>query len=237
MVHGLARFVTSPWVTAWLLFGAMFFLMTEMSTPGVGLPGFLGTLCLLLFFWGQSCNGNVHWLEILLFVVGLAFVALEVFVLPGTGVLGLGGVGMIFTAIVLATQTFIIPRTREEFSRLPVSLSMVFAAIAGFVVALFLFRKYLSQMPVFKRLMLHSPGSDDSLRDIDQREALVNWDHLMGQAGRTVTPLVPAGKAKFGQEVIDVVSDGALIEPDQPIVVIRVSGNHVVVRLEDEQRS
>jgi membrane-bound ClpP family serine protease len=217
------------------LFGAMFFLMTEMSTPGVGLPGFLGTLCLLLFFWGQSCNGNVHWLEILLFVVGLAFVALEVFVLPGTGVLGLGGVGMIFTAIVLATQTFIIPRTREEFSRLPVSLSMVFAAIAGFLVALFLFRKYLSHMPVFKRLMLHSPGSDDSLRDIDQREALVNWDHLMGQQGRTVTPLVPAGKAKFGHEVIDVVSDGPLIEPNQPIVVTSVSGNHVVVRLEDEQ--
>ncbi len=233
-VHGLARLVTSPWVTAWLLFGAMFFLMTEMSTPGVGLPGFLGTLCLLLFFWGQSCNGNVHWLEVLLFVVGMAFVALEVFVLPGTGVFGLGGVGMIFVAIVLATQTFILPRTQEEFSRLPVSLSMVFAAVAGFLVALFFFRKYLTQMPVFKRLMLHSPSSDDSLKNIDEREALVNWNHLLGQHGKTVTPLVPAGKAKFGQEVIDVVSDGQLIEPNQSVVVMEVSGNHVVVRLDDE---
>lgn len=233
-VHGLARFVTSPWVTAWLLFGAMFFLMTEMSTPGVGLPGFLGTLCLLLFFWGQSCNGNVHWLEVLLFVVGLGFVALEVFVLPGTGVLGLGGVGMIFVAIVLATQTFIIPRTPEEFARLPVSLSMVFAAIAGFFFALVLFRKYLTQMPVFKRLMLHSRDTDEALKDIDQREALVNWNYLLGQHGTTVTPLVPAGKAKFGTNVIDVVSDGQLIEPNRPVVVLRVSGNHVLVRPEDE---
>ena len=87
---------------------------------------------------------------------------------------------MIFVSIVLATQTFFIPRTPEEFARLPVSLSMVFAAVAGFLAALFLFRKYLSQMPVFKRLMLHSPSSDESLHDLEQRESLVTWNHLMG---------------------------------------------------------
>ncbi len=232
-VRNLARFLTSPWVTAWLLFGAMFFLMTEMSTPGVGLPGFLGTLCLLLFFWSQSCNGNVHWLEVLLFVVGVGFVLLEFFVLPGTGVFGLGGVGMIFVSIVLAMQTFIIPRTSEEYAQLPVSLSMIFAAIAGVLVAMFFFRKYLAHMPVFKRLMLNSPGSDDSLLDIDQRESMVNWQHLMGQRGRTLTPLVPAGKAKFGHEVIDVVSEGLLIDPNQSVVVVEVSGNRVVVRTDE----
>jgi membrane-bound ClpP family serine protease len=229
-VQGLARFLTSPWVTAWLLFGAMFFLMTEMSTPGVGVPGFLGTLCLLLFFWSQSCNGNVHWLEILLFVVGIVFVALELFILPGTGIFGLGGIGMIFVAIVLATQTFIIPRTAEEMARLPVSLSMVFAAIAGFMVSVVLFRKYLAHMPVFKRLMLRSPGSDESLHDIDHRESLVHWSHLVGQEGKTVTPLVPAGKAKFGAEVVDVVSEGQMVDPNQAVVVLQVSGNRVVVR-------
>ncbi len=233
-IHNLARFLTSPWVTAWLLFGAMFFLMTEMSTPGVGLPGFLGTLCLLLFFWSQSCNGNVHWLEVLLFVVGLAFVLLELFVLPGMGVFGLGGIGMIFVSIVLAMQTFVIPRTAEDYAQLPVSLSMIFAAVAGLLVAMFFFRKYLAHMPVFKRLMLNSPGSDDSLLDMDQRESMVNWQHLLGQSGRTVTPLVPAGKAKFGHEVIDVVSEGLLIDPEQPVVVIEVSGNRVVVRPDDE---
>jgi membrane-bound ClpP family serine protease len=230
LVQGLARFVTRPWVTAWLLFGAMFFLMTEMSTPGIGLPGLLGTICLLLFFWGQSFNGNVHWLEVLLFVAGMAFVLLELFVLPGTGILGLGGVGMIFVAIVLAMQTFIIPRTREDFSRLPISLSMVFAAVAGVFVALILFRKYLSQMPIFKRLMLDTPQSDESLRDIDERESLVNWNHLLGQHGQTVTPLVPAGKAKFGTEVVDVISDGTLVETHCPVVVTEVSGNRVVVQ-------
>jgi membrane-bound ClpP family serine protease len=170
---------------------------------------------------------------VLLFVVGLGFVGLELFVLPGTGIFGFGGIAMIFVSIVLATQTFIWPRSAEDFARLPVSLSMIFAAVAGVAVALILFRKYLTHMPVFNRLMLKSPVSDDSLESLDQREALVHWRHLVGQTGKTVTPLVPAGKAKFGHEVVDVVSDGEMIDPDQPVVVIEVSGNRVVVQAND----
>ncbi len=74
LVHRLG----SPFIAAWLLFGAMFFLSTEMSTPGVGVPGFLGSLCLVLFFWSQYCNGNANWLEILLFIVGLGFLCVRV---------------------------------------------------------------------------------------------------------------------------------------------------------------
>jgi membrane-bound ClpP family serine protease len=228
-VHGLARFLTAPWVTAWLLFGAMFFLMTEMSTPGIGLPGFLGSVCLLLFFWSQSCNGNVQWLEVILFIAGIAFILLDLFVLPGTGIFAVGGVAMVLASIVLAMQTFILPRTPEEMAQFPVSMAMIFAAMAGVISSLFLFRKYLAHMPYFNRLMLKAPAADE-LHAIDQRESLVNWQHLLGRRGQTVTPLVPAGKARFGSEVVDVISEGALIETNRTIVVIEVVGNRVVVR-------
>ncbi len=228
----VAREMAAPWIAAWLLFGAVFLLSTEMSHPGIGIPGFLGTICLLLFFWSQYLDGNAHWLEILLFLVGVVFVLLEVFVIPGFGVFGIGGLLMIVIAVVLATQTFIVPTSPEELARLPVSLSMVVAGGGGFVAALFVIRKYLPTMPMFRRLMLDPPGADETISPMqrEKRESLVDRSHLVGLKGTAVTPLVPAGKAQFGSEFVDVITDGRLVERDTEIEVIEVVGNRIIVQ-------
>lgn len=235
-IRKLARELASPWIAAWLLFGAIFLLSTEMSNPGVGIPGFLGTLCLMLFFWSQYLDGNANWLEILLFVVGVVFVILEVFVIPGFGVFGIGGLLMIVTGIVLASQTFVIPRNSEELARLPVSLSMVLAAGGGFMAGIFFIRKYLTTMPVFRRIMLQPPSADESIspEQRELKESLVDRNHLLGKSGQAVTPLVPAGKAQIGTELIDVITDGRLIERGQVIRVIEVTGNRVLVDCDDK---
>ncbi len=230
-IKNLARELASPWIAAWLLFGAVFLLSTEMSNPGIGIPGFLGTVCLMLFFWSQYLDGNANWLEIMLFVVGVVFVLLEVFVIPGFGVFGIGGLIMIVAGIVLASQTFIIPRNSEELARLPASLSMVLAAGSGFFAGIFFIRKYLTTMPVFRRIMLQPPTADESLspEQRDQKESLVDRRHMVGKTGLTMTPLVPAGKAQIGSELVDVISDGRLIERGLSIRVVEVIGNRVVV--------
>jgi membrane-bound ClpP family serine protease len=53
---------------------------------------------------------------------------------------------------------------------------------------------------------------------------------LAGKTGITLTPLVPAGKAKFGDDIVDVVSDGELIDRGATIYVAEVLGNRVVVK-------
>lgn len=230
-IEGLARHMATPWIAAWLLFGAVFLLSTEMSHPGIGIPGFLGTICLMLFFWSQYLDGNANWLEILLFATGLVFVVLEVFVLPGFGVFGLGGLVMIVVSIVLASQTFVIPRNSEELARLPVSLSLVLAATGGFFAAIFFIRKYMTTLPVFRRIMLEPPGHDESLSP-EQRtmqESVANREHLTGRTGVTTTPLVPAGKARIANELVDVITDGRMIEKDTPVRVVEALGNRVVV--------
>ena len=50
-----------------------------------------------------------------------------------------------------------------------------------------------------------------------------------GMEGITASELRPVGIALFGQERMDVVSDGEYIEPKTPIRVIKVDGNRVVV--------
>ena len=65
---------------------------------------------------------------------------------------------------------------------------------------------------------------------LSRREAMVTLDHLLAQRGMTTTPLVPAGKVQFGDELVDCVSNGELIAKGTPVVVEEVAGNRVVVR-------
>ena len=225
-IEGFAQFLASPIISMWLLFGAMVLISTEMSSPGLSIPGFLGTLCLILFFWSQYLDGNAHWLEIVLFVAGVLFIILEIFVIPGLGIFGIGGMLMVICSIVLATQTFIIPRTAEEMARMPVSLGILVAACSGFLVAAAVMRKVIPNTPYFKKMMLEPRVLDQMEAD---REAIVDWSELMGKAGTTVTRLVPAGKARIAGKVVDVITDGRMVDKDEPIKVIEAIGNRVVV--------
>jgi membrane-bound serine protease (ClpP class) len=52
---------------------------------------------------------------------------------------------------------------------------------------------------------------------------------MVGKSGTTTTPLVPAGKAQIGNELVDVITDGRMVESSQAIKVVEVVGNRVVV--------
>ena len=227
-IERFARFLASPWIAWWLLFGGMIFLSSEMSSPGLGIPGFLAAVCFMLFFWAQYLDGNAHWLEIMLFGLGALCLALEIFVVPGFGVFGLGGLAMMLISIVLASQTFIWPTTSEEFSRLPVSLSMVLALVLGVAVPMILIPHYLDRLPILRRLSLN-PAVDRDFEHVNQREAINQLEYLNGKMGMALTPLVPGGKVKFGDDVYSVVTDGRAVESGTKVVVREVRGNHVLV--------
>jgi len=53
----------------------------------------------------------------------------------------------------------------------------------------------------------------------------------LGDRGRSRTPLVPGGKADFNGQLVDVISEGAFIDTDQPIEVVERSRNRIVVRV------
>jgi membrane-bound ClpP family serine protease len=228
VVQRFSRFLASPLVAAWLLFGAMFLISTEMSTPGIGVPGVLGTLCLVLFFWSQYLGGNADWLEILLFVVGIVFILLELFVVPGSMILGIAGLLMVVLSIVLATQTFLIPRNSREMAQLPISLGIACAAFGGTLFGLFLLRKFLPNAPFFKRLMLEPPVSASPFDD--QQRAGDEFAVRVGERGVAISRLVPSGKARIGRKYVDVITDGLIVDPKTEIEVVEVAGNRVLVR-------
>lgn len=223
------EWLADPRIAGALLFVGGFALLFELSTPGLGLPGFVSLVCFLLFFWSQFLHGTAGWLEVLLFVGGLACLGIELFALPGFGVFGLGGAAMIIASIVLASQTFVIPSNPYQLRQFPVSLAILAAGMAGGVVSVAVLRRLLPQAPLVNQMLLEPPQADQT-EERTRREALVVWDHLLGQRGVAVSPLVPAGKVQFGDQIVDCVSNGELIAKGTTVEVEDVAGSRVVVR-------
>lgn len=227
--HELVERLASPMVRSWLLFLAFFFLFVEFMQPGLSVAGFISGVCFLLFFWAQFLHGTAGWLEILLFLGGALCIVIELFVTPGTGVFGVGGGTLIIVSVVLASQTFIIPRNTYQLEQLPYSLATVLAGVAGGVTSLVIMRRFLPDAPFFKRMMLKPPAADQ-LEDLDRRESLTSFNHLHGKRGVATTQLTPSGKARFGDELFDVISSGEMIPRGAALYVAEVRGSHIVVK-------
>ena len=105
-------------------------------------------------------------------------------------------------------------------------------ACAGLGVALFVLQKALPHTPFLRQIILKPPHKDAVAMDAEgDPDAVVQWQHLAGRTGETVTKLLPAGKAKIDGKLFDVISDGQLIERGVQIEVIEVMGNRILVQV------
>jgi len=215
---------------AWLLlFVGMIACYAELHAPGTGIGGFIAGICFLLFFWSRYLEGTAGWLEVLLFIAGVGCVLLEIFVVPGAAIFGLGGGLMILASLILASQTFILPHNDYQFEKFRDTIFGLAATGVAFVAAAIFMRRFLPRAPVLSHMMLEPP-SHEELEDLSQREALVDFQHLLGRQGTTTTQLTPSGKARFGNQTVDVIAEGEVIGRGQQITVIDVRGNRVLVR-------
>lgn len=92
--------ITDPGIALLLLTIGIYGLVFEFMSPGMGLPGVVGAICLLLALYALQLL-PVNYAGVGLILLGLAFMAAEAF-LPSFGVLGLGGVAaFVFGALIL----------------------------------------------------------------------------------------------------------------------------------------
>ncbi len=225
----LVEALAHPAFRIFLLMMALAGVYIELHTPGLGAGGFVAVLAFILFFWSSFLNGTADWLEVLLFVFGLLFVLMEIFVMPGVGVFGIGGACMVLASLVLASQTFIIPKTEGQLTELRNSMGVVLASVLACLVVALVLRRYLPQSAPFQRAML-APPAPEELAELAHREALVDYSYLVGQAGVAVTNLLPAGRAEFDGELVDVISEAGPLDRGERVVVTSAKANRVLVR-------
>jgi membrane-bound ClpP family serine protease len=226
---GLIDALAMPGVAWLLLFVGIAALYAELHSPGIGIGAIIAGICFLLFFWSKYLEGTAGWLEALLFLAGLVCMLLEIFVVPGTAIFGLGGGLLMIISLVLASQTFVLPHNEYQFQQLRDTLLGLTAVAFGVVGAAVAMRRLFPHAPLLSHMLLAPPSSDE-IEHISQREALVDFSHLLGREGVTTTQLVPAGKARFDNQFVDVSSRGEFIDRGTTVTVVEVHGNRVVVQ-------
>ena len=92
-------FITNPFISSLLLSIGMIGIFIEIRSPGFGVPGLLGLLCIGLFFGGHMLTRIDAGWAFLLFLLGIALIALEVFVIPGFGIAGILGIIMMLGSV------------------------------------------------------------------------------------------------------------------------------------------
>lgn len=229
----LVQALASPWLSVLLLMVGFAAIWAELHAPGLGVAGFVAAVCFALFFWSRFLGGTAGWLEVTLFAAGIACVLLEVFVVPGVGIFGLGGGLMVIISLILASQTFVIPHNEYQFAEFQRSLFVLGGAIAGTIALAMVINRWLPKTPVLGRMVLEPPAAEEAAR-VSRNESLVHFEDLLGARGTTTTQLTPSGKALFGDRLVDVITEGDLIERGKPVVVAEVEGYRVLVRPADD---
>jgi len=215
------RFLTHPVVSSLLMTVGLLGLIVEIRTPGFAVPGTVGLLSLGLFFWGHWIVQLAGWEELLLVSLGVLLLAVEVFVIPGFTVAGLGGIVALVAGLGMtlvgagATMNAIV----IALGRVALSILMAMAAAFGLL-------RLLPRLPFGRRLVLGT-GMQADLGYASAPESDRQW---LGRTGTALSPLRPAGIAEIDGARVDVVSDGDFIEAGTPILVTRVDANRIVVR-------
>jgi membrane-bound serine protease (ClpP class) len=227
-----------PWVTGLLLVIGLVALYLEFHAPGISLGGLIAALCFALFFWSRFLGGTAEVLEIVLFLSGVVFLAVEIFVLPGTGVAGMAGILLMLAGVVMACQDFVVPVTGDQWETFSTTLLTIACAGAAFVAAAAWLRRSVDTLPMLKRLMLPpappalvpgAVGADGTGPRRDTAGPAAEGELAVGDRGRALSPLRPAGKAGFGGRYLDVITDGSFVERGRTVRIVEIRGSQIVV--------
>jgi membrane-bound serine protease (ClpP class) len=208
----LARFLTHPVVIPILLSIASLGLVLELYSPGFGIPGLMGLTALLLFFYGHLVAGLAGYETLVLFIIGVVLLVAEIF-LPG-GIIGTLGFAAVLGSFFLASENAVY-----------MGISILIALLVSIIVSIFMIKVLGRKMSFFRKIIL-----TDSTNTEQGFVSNVNRNELIGKTGIAFTQLRPAGKISIEEEIIDAVSDGAFIQKDRRVKVVKVEGSRIVVR-------
>lgn len=227
--RGLVRFVEkigrSNSLAFLLLFIGFAALSAEANAPGLSVPGFIALICFGFYFWMKFLAGTAEWLELVAFTLGLVCIAIEIFVVPGFGVFGIGGLALTVLGVVLMSQTFVIPRNVYQVQVLTRGIWVALGGAGGLVGGFVVMRMMLPHVPLLRGLVMEAPNEEV----ISESEKLGDYSALLGKTGTATTPLRLSGKARFGDQIVQVVSDGTPISAGDRVRVSEVHATKVVV--------
>jgi membrane-bound serine protease (ClpP class) len=211
-----------------LLVAGLVFLLIEVKTPGVGIFGLLGVTLLGLALFHSYLVGLADVAEIVVFFLGLAAIAVEIFLLPGSMVFGIAGFLCLLIALVLSRQSFVWPTNSVEEAILLSNLANLTLLFLATLVLGGLAWRLLPKVPFLKGIFLPPPSPVGSGGAVGNPAA----DALLPFVGRNaiaVTVLRPAGTIEIDGERFDARTEGEFVEAGVALRVLYSLNSQLVV--------
>jgi membrane-bound serine protease (ClpP class) len=227
----------------------------EIQTPGFGVPGITAVIAFLVVFGSSAMLGRVGSLEILLFLAGIGCLAVEIFVLPGFGVVGISGFIFIGLSLVLSMQDFVIPRFDWEWTLFGRNAIVVLVGLVAAITGIAIIALLGPKTRLFERLTLktqitgtaggpdpESPVGKAIVMDVKDGSKVSgysgnlpledeeNLEALVGKIGTSDSVLRPSGRAVIDGKVYTVEADNEFVDEGRGVIVTRVRGNRIIVR-------
>jgi len=219
--EAIVRFLTNPVVASLLTTFGFLGILFELQSPGWGIPGFVGLACLILSLSASYIAQLATMSDMLFILTGLALIVLEALVIPGFGVAGLGGIGLMIYGLYL----FLLPDIPVGEEVLGQAMDGFLIGLVGAVIGLVLLVKLMIKTKFWEQLT-----APDTQKKEDGYSNTLGWESLQGETGIADTDLHPSGWVRVKDQRIFVVSEGEFIEEGKEIQILSVDGNRVLVR-------
>lgn len=222
----IIAFFLNPFISGILILVIIGGIYFELQTPGVGFPGFAALVALVLYLVPYYLNGLAANWEIIALFVGIALLALEIFVLPGFGIAGIAGISLMVMSMIL----IMLNNDWFDFGLVPTS-SIIYATaatlggIAGGIALLFVGGSRLTQSRYFQRVAL----TDTQERAQGYTSSFIS-EPMKGKVGKAYTVLRPSGKVMIDDQIYDAYTRGDYIDKDTEIIVVNDEGTSLQVR-------
>lgn len=226
-IEKVINFLINPMISGlliMLIIGGIYF---EFQSPGIGFPLAMAVLEALLYFAPLYLEGLAANWEIILFVVGIALLAVEIFVIPGFGVAGVGGIIFIVGGLALS----LVGNIGFDFSGVPTSdmiqsFSTVIIAISvSFPLAIWLGKRLFVNTTIGDKLALVAEQKSSEGYTV----SLPEFDSLVGKEGIAETILCPSGKVRVENDIYDAVAQVSYIEKGEKVKVVEHENSNLVV--------
>jgi membrane-bound serine protease (ClpP class) len=227
-IDRVINFLIHPVVSGLLIMVILGGIYFELQTPGVGFPILAAFTAALFYFAPLYLEGLAsHW-EIILFVIGLALLAVEIFALPGFGVAGVLGIVFIISGLAFA----MVGNQGPDFTGVP--LTEVGRAFLIVIIAFFIslsFSMYTGAKLLTSKGRLGSTLALNTVQDTTAGYSSVNvkMKDLMGKTGTAYTILRPSGKVEIEDDIYDATALTGYIDKGEQVKVVKYETSQIFV--------
>lgn len=208
-------------------------LFIEFKTPGFGFFGITGIVAFAILFLGNYAAGLGGLIWPLIFLLGLILIGLEIFLLPGTLLLAISGALIALFSLIMGMTNYY-PKEGLNFFKFQGVQEALFQTALGiflFCVAATILLKYFPQMPLLSKIV--SQGSSSETFDTEMQTFQTDY---LGKEGVTTSVLRPGGKARFGNQVLDVIARDGMLAQGVEIQVVGYSGTDPIVAPKNQDK-